>query len=125
VYGKPINEVFAEIPRKYYLASVALDSEDSFKNIQEKTGTEKCIVPNYAVINFCRVLAFIDEGIITSKAEGGEWALKNLPEKYRPVISAALQEYRKTGSSKKIEPNILKDFSLYAQNRIREAVSSS
>lgn len=125
VYGKPIDEVFAEIPRKYYLASIALDSEDSFKNIQEKTGIEKCIVPNYAILNFCRVLAFIDANIIASKTEGGEWALKNLPERYHPIISAALQEYREVGSSEKIDPNVLKDFATYAQNQIREAVSSS
>ena len=60
VYGKLIEEVFVDIPRKYYLDSIAKDSEESFNNIQEKTGTEKCIVPKYAVLNFCRVIAFIE-----------------------------------------------------------------
>lgn len=125
VYGKPIDEVFANVPRKYYLASIALDSEDSFKNVQEKTGVERCTVPNYAVLNFCRVLAFIDADMIASKTEGGEWALKNLPEKYHGVISAALQEYREVGSSEKIDPNVLKDFAAYAQNKICKAVDVS
>ena len=122
VYGKPIDEIFMEVPKKYYLASIALDSEDSFKNIQEKTGTEKCVVPQYAVLNFCRVLAFIDNDLVTSKTEGGEWALKNVPEKYHPIISAALQEYRNFGSSEKVDSVLLKDFAVYAQNRIQEAV---
>lgn len=122
VFGKPIDDVFIEVPKKYYLASVALDSEESYKNIQGKTSNEKCAVPRYAVLNFCRVLAFAKEDMIVSKVEGAEWALKNLPEKYHSIISAALQEYRKVGSSEKIDPNILKDFAVYAQNNIRNAL---
>ena len=119
IYGKSIDEVFTEVPQKYYLASVALDSEDSFKNIQEKTGSAYCVVPQYAVLNFCRVLAFIDEHLIISKTEAGEWALKNLPKKNHPIISAALQEYQNIGSSDKVDSKLLKDFAVYSQGRIR------
>ena len=92
-------------------------------NIQEKTGAEKCVVPRYAVLNFCRVLAFINEGLIISKIEGGEWGLKKLPKEYHPIISAALQEQCKIGSSEKIDPNILKNFAFYSYNKIRETVN--
>lgn len=123
VYGKPINEVFAEVPATYYLASLSLDSEESFKNIQEKTGNEQCVVPQYAVLNFCRVLALIDEGLMTSKIEGAQWALKKLPDPYHRIILSALQEYRETGSSGKVDPIVLKEFAAYAQNRIRIELS--
>jgi streptomycin 3"-adenylyltransferase len=123
VYGKSIEEVFVDIPKEYYLDSIGKDSEESFQNIQEKTTEDTCIVPNYAVLNFCRVLAFIDQNLITSKVEGGEWALKNLPEKYHPVISAALQEYRNTGSSEKIDGQLLKEFAVYAHNKISQSLS--
>jgi|SRR3989344_1172107 len=118
VYGKSIDEVFADIPRKYYLDSIAKDSEESFNNIQEKTGTEKCIVPKYAVLNFCRVLAFIEGNLIVSKVEGAEWALKNLPEKYHSIISAALIEYREADSSEKVDSELLKEFATFAQTKI-------
>lgn len=122
VYGKQIDEVFIDIPKKYYLDSIAKDSEESFNNIQEKTGTEKSIVPKYAVLNFCRVLAFIEENLIVSKVEGAEWALKNLPEKYHPVILAALQEYREADSSEKVDPELLKEFATFAQTKIRNSL---
>jgi streptomycin 3"-adenylyltransferase len=119
VYGKQIDEVFADIPRKYFFDSIAKDAEESFNNIQEETGTEKCIVPKYAVLNFCRVLAFIEENLIFSKVEGAEWALKNLPEKYFSIISAALQEYRETNSSEKVDPELLKELATFAQTKIQ------
>lgn len=122
VYGKPIDDIFMDIPKKYYLDSIAKDCEESFNNIQEKTGTEKCIVPKYAVLNFCRVLAFIKENLIVSKVEGAEWALKNLPEKYHFIISAALQEYRESDSSEKVDPELLKEFATFAQTKIHNSL---
>lgn len=123
VFGKPINEVFADVPKKHYLHSIAQDSEESFGNIQEETGTKKCTVPNYAVLNFCRVLAFIDEDIVASKTEGAEWALEKLPKQYHPIILAALQEYRNIGSSEKVDSELLKQFATSAQTTIRESLA--
>jgi hypothetical protein len=37
VYGKPADEVFAEVLREHYLDSIALDSEDNFENIRGGT----------------------------------------------------------------------------------------
>jgi streptomycin 3"-adenylyltransferase len=37
----------------------------------------------YLILNLARVLAFMKDGLVLSKREGGEWGLKNLPEKYR------------------------------------------
>jgi predicted nucleotidyltransferase len=119
VYGEPVDDIFAEIPTKYYLASIALDCEDSYNNIQEDTSRGKCVVPQYAVLNFCRVLAFINQDLIASKIEGGDWGLRHLPEKYRPVILAALQEYGEPGSSEPVDLEILKEFATYAMNIIR------
>jgi predicted nucleotidyltransferase len=120
VYGKLADEVFADVPREHYLGSIALDSADSFENIMKKTGAEKCVAPKYAVLNFCRVLALIEDDLITSKLEGGEWALRKLPEEYHSIISAALQEYSEIGSSEKVDPSLLKRFAIYARDRIRE-----
>lgn len=44
-------------------------------------------------MNLARVLAYKNEGLILSKKEGGEWAIKNVPEEYHSLIKAAMSEY--------------------------------
>jgi predicted nucleotidyltransferase len=121
VYGQPIDDVFEVVAREYYLDSIATDSERSFTNILKKTGSQECVVPMYAVLNFCRVLAFVDDGLITSKIEGGKWGIKILPNKFYPIILSGLLEYSHPGSSEKVDPFLLKDFAEYAQTKIRKA----
>jgi len=101
LYGKPIDEVFPNVNDKYYLNSIAKDSAWSYRNIIYGPNTGTCRVPPYAVLNFCRVLAFIQDNKITSKKTGAEWALKNLPEKFSPIIQAAAGEYKKKDHLKK------------------------
>jgi streptomycin 3"-adenylyltransferase len=48
----------------------------------------------YLTLNLARVLAFLQDGSVLSKKEGGEWGLKNLPEKYHGLLREALSEYR-------------------------------
>ena len=50
----------------------------------------------YLTLNLCRVLAYVKEGLIISKQEGGEWGLKNVgrPE-FIALIEAALKEYQR------------------------------
>lgn len=83
--GKPINEVFSEVPKEHYLDSIKQDIENAETEITEN--------PVYTVLNLCRTLAYIKESLILSKKQGGEWALQNLPSAYLPIISSALQEY--------------------------------
>ena len=47
----------------------------------------------YLVLNLARVLAFKREGLVLSKAEGGQWALENIPSEYHGIVKAALAEY--------------------------------
>lgn len=125
IYGKPIRSAFTRVPHQDYLASVALDSEQSFQKIQRGTGSAPCVVPRYAVLNFCRVLALITDGLVTSKAEGALWGLRHVPRRYQPIVAAALQEYRRPGSSKPINPNTLRAFAAYARDRIRDRRGST
>ena len=83
--GKPIHEVFSQIPKEHYLDSIKCDIENAETEITEN--------PVYTALNLCRTLAYLKENLILSKKQGGEWALKNLPPEYRPVIVSALQEY--------------------------------
>lgn len=86
LYGKGIQNVFGKVDRRHYLDSILFDIEDAERDIMEN--------PVYVVLNLCRVLAYIREGLILSKKEGGEWGLEALPERYHGLISQALDEYR-------------------------------
>lgn len=90
LFGKPINEVFGEYDWRHFIDAVI----DDFDWILEDEHILE--TPFYAVLNICRVLQLFNENSRTvhSKDEGGEWALKNLPTKYHPVIQKSLDVYR-------------------------------
>lgn len=115
VLGKGIDDVFPEIPRKYYLQSIIQDSEWSFNNIARAPDAGECDVPLYAVLNFCRVLAYIQDSLITSKREGGQWGIKNLPPKYNPLIQQALNKYE-FGIAVTVSASLLMEFANYTMS---------
>ena len=84
--GAPIDEVFGEVPKQDYIDSLWHDIADAEGDIAEDT--------MYLTLNLARVLAFLQDGSVLSKKEGGEWGLKNLPEKYHGLLREALSEYR-------------------------------
>lgn len=85
LYGEEIINVFEKVSRKKYFDSILSDIEDAKEDIITN--------PAYIVLNLCRVLAYKREGLILSKKEGGDWGLKDLPEKYHALILQALDEY--------------------------------
>lgn len=85
LYGNEIKDVFEKISREDYFDSILSDIEDAEEDIITN--------PVYIVLNLCRVLAYKREDLILSKKEGGEWGLKNLPEKHHALILQALGEY--------------------------------
>ncbi len=85
LYGKPVGEIFPEITEGYYLKSILDDVRAIFENIELNSV--------YTVLNLCRVISYTRDGLITSKKEGGDWALENMPEKYHSLIKQALKAY--------------------------------
>jgi predicted nucleotidyltransferase len=120
LYGKPIDEIFSEVPKHYYLDSLLKDAEWSYEKMAS-TPDDELSLPVYGVLNFCRVLALIKAGVITSKIEGGEWALKNLPQHYHPLIKEALKEKVRSGAGIGVVGSLVKNFANYAIAIIREA----
>ena len=86
LYGKPIGEVFAPVPTEQYLDSIRLDIENAREDIHEN--------PVYVILNLCRVLGYIKEGLVLSKEGGGMWGIANLPAEFVPLITNALAYYR-------------------------------
>ena len=114
VIGEPAQYAFPDVPPEHYLDSIVKDAEWSYNNIMAGGDAGDCRVPVYGVLNFCRVLAFIDKKRITSKRTGAQWALTHLPGTYRDVIQEALNEYTQADSSKPVNCRILKAFAKYA-----------
>lgn len=104
--GAPIDEVFGEVPKQDYIDSLWHDIADAEDDIAEDT--------MYLTLNLARVLAWQQDGSVLSKKEGGEWGLKNLPEKYHGLLREALSEYR--GETPGYDISIAKD---YAKEMLR------
>ena len=124
LFGEAIDGLFPDIPVKYYLDSIVQDSNWSYANIMRGPDSGEGWVPAYGVLNFCRVLAFTEHGLITSKLEGGRWALEHLPKEYAPVIQAALQEYTTNGQKYGVDLKLLKQFASYAKLTIDRSAAS-
>ena len=117
LFGRPIAEVFLEIPWRDYLASILADAEQSFGNVERGPDRGECHVPMYAVLNACRVLAAVEERLVLSKREGGEWAKVHLPTPCHPIIDSALREYA-SGSPEHVDAAALKAWSREVYRRI-------
>lgn len=110
--GEGIPAVFGEVDGKYYMDSIWTDVSDSESDILSE--------PVYIVLNLARVLAYTREGLVLSKAEGGKWALDNLPREFMPVVEGALCEY---GGKNRMDADAaaLTEYARYMLDAIRDA----
>jgi streptomycin 3"-adenylyltransferase len=90
IYGAPIENVFGIVPHEAYLDAICNDIKGAKEDIATFPGSSE-----YAILNACRVYAYIKDGLVISKEQGGKWGLANLPEKYHSLISAMLNSYTK------------------------------
>jgi predicted nucleotidyltransferase len=86
LWGQPVADALPEVPPADYADSILED----FHWGRDLLGVN----PVYFVLNTCRVRAFLEQGLLVSKDEGGEWGLRHLPARHRPVIRQALRLYR-------------------------------
>ena len=110
LYGKPISDMFLPIPREMFVQSLVGDADWILTQLDRH--------PVYAVLNLCRVLAFLIDEAFTSKKEGGEWALEHLPAEFSPVIGAALTRYSADSQATRPESGDVHRFAEYALPRI-------
>jgi len=58
------------------------------------------------------------EGIISSKKEGGEWGLMNVPESFKELVKASLSQYSKPSIPIDWNPEQLREFVKYMTEAI-------
>lgn len=107
LYGKPIEELFPPVPPAFYFASIVGDFNDAVAERQH--------MPVYFTLNACRVLAYLREGHIYSKDEGGVWALKTLPADLHEIVEQALETYRGNMVDAPFEETALTRFAHYME----------
>lgn len=111
--GPPIVDVFPSVPRADYLDALRLDV------LSDEFGlTSTSAPPVYAVLNGCRTYAYLVDGEILSKEEGGVWALHHLPRAYREAIQAALHAYRHDADDDHLDPAAASALAGYLQEQI-------
>ncbi|KIL48257.1 aminoglycoside adenylyltransferase domain-containing protein [Jeotgalibacillus soli] len=86
LYGEPIPEVFGYVSEERYLDSILRDVENVKEDILKD--------PVYYVLNLCRILYYVQEGVISSKKEAGEWAVNLLPGAFHELVEECLLVYR-------------------------------
>ncbi len=110
LYGSEIKDVFEAVSKEDYFDSIWNDIEDAETKIMEN--------PTYTILNLCRVFAYKKEELILSKQEGGKWGICNVPEKYRPLITQALDEYL-FNKSASWDENSAHEYAAYMITQIR------
>nr|WP_258232311.1 aminoglycoside adenylyltransferase domain-containing protein [Streptococcus sp. zg-70] len=86
LYGEEITKVFQAPTQKDYLDSVWYDIEDSLTTVTKD--------PVSTILNLCRTLAYVREGRMLSKKEGGEWAQEQLSQGYYEMLESVLNAYQ-------------------------------
>lgn len=85
VYGPPVTMVFGKVARNVYADSILYDVENAAADVADN--------PVYVTLNLCRALAYLQQGLVLSKQQGGQWGLHHLPAAYHPLLQAALSAY--------------------------------
>ncbi len=109
LYGASIKDTFADVPTQDYIDSIWNDIADAEEEIIDN--------PMYLILNLARVHAYLKDGLVLSKKEGGEWALKNVPERYHSLIQEAMNEYA-DGAGISYNMNLAKEYAGYMVGEI-------
>jgi predicted nucleotidyltransferase len=108
--GEPISSTFPAVPSSDYLESILEDVSGALYDIMDH--------PVYAVLNTCRVLAYLADGQICSKKEGGVWALDRVPNNLRSTVATAMSVYAGGIGREEFDPDKLAEFSAYASQAL-------
>ena len=109
LYGASVKETFADVPVQDYIDSIWNDVADAKEEIAD--------APMYLILNLARVLAYLKDGLVLSKKEGGEWALNNLPDRYFSQIQTAMSEYADSAAVS-YDMDLAKDYAGYMLGEI-------
>ncbi len=115
LYGAPVDQTIPPVPAKDYADSIVGDLEW----IRERYAENPSGISPYLVLNACRVYAFLLEGAVLSKDEGGQWALTKLPDALTGVVRQALDVYRGKSTPGPVDQEAHRQFIAYIESRVK------
>ncbi|HEV2661355.1 MAG TPA: aminoglycoside adenylyltransferase domain-containing protein, partial [Ktedonobacteraceae bacterium] len=108
--GKPIAETLPIVPdqtlRESLVAATLLARDERLQDLVS------------FVLNACRTLAYLREGTLISKEEGGIWGETHLPEQYAALIHQSLALYRGDRLSRPVGRVVLDEFAEYVKGEL-------
>lgn len=114
LYGRPLRELYEPVDALHYTSSILNDVKDAIRDI--------LVSPLYMTLNLCRVLYYLKEGAISSKKEGGEWAVQVVPDRYKALIRRCLDEYSGVSAGLEAETPLLPSFAEYMLTEINRSL---
>ncbi len=112
--GAPIKEIFDDVPIQHYIDSIWNDIADAEDEITDN--------PMYIILNLARVFAYLQDRLVLSKKEGGEWAIGTIPEIYHSLLQNALKEYA-DGTDTEYDMSCAKKYAKYMTEQIKARIS--
>jgi predicted nucleotidyltransferase len=109
--GKPVPETLPTVPEQTLhesLIAATLVARD--ERLQDLVSF---------VLNACRTLAYLREGTLITKEEGGVWGKAHLPEQYAALIHQSLALYRGDRLSRPVGRVVLDEFAEYIKEEVR------
>ena len=112
LYGPPIVEALPTVPEQVFRNALVA----SFEYLREK----RLRNPIAFVLDACRDDAYLHEGALLSKDEGGEWGLAHLPERYQPLVQQSLALYRGERLGRPVGRAVLEEFGEYMHAELQK-----
>ncbi|WIV20269.1 DUF4111 domain-containing protein [Paenibacillus polygoni] len=115
IYGKPINEVFPEVPEADFRSSICSGIDYAVSVLRSN--------PIYGILTLCRVLSYLETNEIFSKREAGLWALPKLPNHLTYIVIHAVEVYEGTRNEMiDINEDHLEEYSTLMKSHIDSAL---
>ena len=108
--GDPIAETLPTVPEPVFRAALISATRTArAQRLQDLVSF---------VLNACRTLAYLREGSLLSKDEGGTWGETHLPEQYRALIHQSLALYRGDRLGRPLGRAVLDAFAEYVEGEM-------
>lgn len=116
LYGKPVLELFPEVPEKDFWDSITNDLEDyDFNAYGQHYFTSNILI-------LCRIWSYKEERRILSKYEAGLWAINRVPQSVRYIVENALKSRFGLEPQMTYDPSDLQKLKTYLIERINEGI---
>ncbi len=108
--GKPIQETLPAIAEAIFREALIQSAQAAQAQLPQD--------PIAFILNACRTVAYLQDGIVLSKDDGGNWGLVYLPERYQGLIQQSLALYRGEQLKRPVGRAVLNAFAIDINERL-------